>query len=185
MVYQEKLFTKKECEIIIKLAEPIKADTSDTFFDAVSGRVNYSDNLFKKSYNVSIIHNNDKTNWVFNKLLKWFSEKTNILIKPGLTINGGLIHKYNIGDLFEKHTDINIKFMDRRYNIGIQLNEGYIGGDYNYWLNNQIHTFSKEIGTAILYPVDILHEVTEITDGNRISFVTHIGSKLIKTNSLL
>lgn len=185
MVFEEQLFTESECQTIINLSERITTTTSDDFYDFNTGRVIYSDESFKKSYNVSIVNNNEKSSWIFERLLKWFSERTNILLKTDITLSGGLVHTYNIGDCFEKHVDINDEFINRRYNIGIQLNKDYEGGNYNYWVNNQVHSFSKEPGTAILYPVDILHEVTEITKGNRISFVTHIGKGLIKTKSLL
>lgn len=185
MVFEEKLFTESECELIINLSEPILKANSNHSYDVNTGRVTYSNESFKKSYNVSIVNNNEKSAWVFERLLKWFSEKTNISLKSGVTLSGGLVHTYNIGDCFEKHVDINDEFIDRRYNIGIQLNKDYEGGDYNYWINNQIYSFPKEPGTTILYPVDILHEVTEIKRGNRISFVTHIGKGLIKTKNLL
>lgn len=185
MVFEEQLFTESECQLIINLSEPIRSTISDDSFDVNTGRINYHDKSFKKSYNVSIINNNTKTNWIFQKLLKWFSEKTNTLLKEGVTLSGGLIHTYNVGDCFEKHIDINDEFIDRRYNIGIQLNKDYEGGNYKYWLNDEVYSFSKEPGTAILYSVDVLHEVTEITEGNRISFVTHVGKGLIKTKSLL
>lgn len=184
MVFQEKIFTESECQLIISLTEPI-IKTSDDSYDVNTGRVAYSNESFKKSYNVSIVNNNQKSAWIFRRLLKWFSEKTNIQLKPNITLSGGLVHIYNMGDCFEKHVDINDEFINRRYNIGIQLNNDYEGGDYNYWIGNQIYSFSKESGTVILYPVDMLHEITEITKGNRISFVTHIGKELIKTKSLL
>lgn len=184
MVFQEKIFTESECQLIISLTEPI-ITTSDDSYDVNTGRVAYSNESFKKSYNVSIVNNNQKSAWIFRRLLKWFSERTNTPLKDGVTLSGGLVHTYSVGDCFEKHIDITDEFIDRRYNIGIQLNNDYMGGDYNYWIDNQIYSFSKETGTAILYPVDMLHEVTEIKSGNRISFVTHIGKGLIKTKSLL
>ena len=185
MVFQEQLFTEKECEFIISLSKPITSTPSDNSFDINTGKVYYSDESFKKSYNVSSIINNKKSAWIFERLLKWFSEKTNTPLKDGITANVGLLHSYTVGDCFAKHIDINDTFINRRYNIGIQLNNDYKGGDYNYWIGNEIYSFSKVPGTAILYSVDLLHEITEITEGNRISFVTHIGKELIKTKSLL
>lgn len=184
MVFEEKLFTESECQSIISLAEPI-ITTSDDSYDVDTGRVTYSTESFKKSYNVSIVNNNQKSAWIFGRLLKWFSEKTKITLKNGITLSGGLIHTYSIGDCFEKHVDINDEFISRRYNIGIQLSNDYEGGDYNYWIGNQVYSFSKVPGTAILYPVDLLHEVTEIKEGNRISFVTHIDKSLLKPKSIL
>lgn len=185
MVFEEKLFTESECQSIINLSNPITSAPGDDSFDVNTGKVYYSDESFKKSYNVSIIINNEKSDWIFKRLLKWFSEKTNTPLKDGITLSVGLLHNYTVGDCFEKHIDINDKFINRRYNIGIQLNNDYEGGDYNYWIDNQIYSFSKVPGTVILYSADLLHEITEITKGNRISFVTHVGKELIKTKSLL
>jgi PKHD-type hydroxylase len=185
MVFEEQLFTESECQLIISLSEPILTSNSNDSYDANTGRITYFNESFKKSYNVSIVNNNGKSSWVFERLLGWFSRKMDVQLKNGMTLNGGLVHTYNIGDCFEKHVDINDEFIDRRYNIGIQLNNDYEGGDYNYWLNNTVYSFSKHPGTAILYPIDTLHEVTEIKSGTRISFVTHIGKGLIKNKGLL
>lgn len=185
MIFQEKIFTENECKLIIGLAKPIHNFTHHTEYNPITGKVHYFDKSFKKSYNVSIIHYDEKSKWIFKKLLKWFSEKTNIQIKDGVTLGSGLLHTYYTGDCFEKHIDVNDEFNDRCYNIGIQLNNDYSGGDYNYWINDNMYSFSKDIGNAILYPVNLLHEISEITNGIRISFVTHINKNLLKTKSII
>jgi hypothetical protein len=39
------------------------------------------------------------------------------------------LHRYTIGDHFAKHIDLAKGYEDRRYNLGIQLNEEYEGGE--------------------------------------------------------
>ena len=87
----------------------------------------------KISYNIYKIYNTNETKWMFNKLLKWFSEKNNVKLNDNSKPISCTLHQYIIGDNFIKHTDLNKGFEDRRYNIGIQLNDEYDGGEYVCW----------------------------------------------------
>jgi len=178
MVFEEILFTKDECINIIYSAKKFKpTEGVSNFFD--NERVFYKDENFKKSYDVFVIENSLANNWIFNRLMSWFEIKSQTTLNRNVKISKALLHKYKKGDLFEKHIDINNEHINRKYNIGIQLNNDYKGGNYNYWIENEMKTFSKEIGNVILYSADIPHEITEITYGQRISFVTHISKKLL------
>ena len=88
------------------------------------------------------------------------------------------LHKYSKGDSFMKHKDYNEKWPNRRWNLGIQLNENYRGGEYIcYDTNDKEILLSKEVGTAIAYDASTFHEIKEIVDGERWSIVLTILKK--------
>jgi predicted 2-oxoglutarate/Fe(II)-dependent dioxygenase YbiX len=74
--------------------------------------------------------------------------------------------------------------MDWIWNLGIQLNTNYVGGDYIcYNINNEVVNISKEIGNVVAYQSDVLHEIKEIASGVRYSMVIKIHSwELIHKN---
>jgi predicted 2-oxoglutarate/Fe(II)-dependent dioxygenase YbiX len=74
--------------------------------------------------------------------------------------------------------DFNSNFPNRRWNLGIQLNDNYSGGEYIcYDENNKEILLSKEVGNAIAYDATTLHEIKEIVDGERWSIVLTILKK--------
>ena len=58
----------------------------------------------------------------------------------------------------------------------------YSGGDTIVYSNNKI-TLSKEVGSGIIFPSSTDHELTEITNGERFSFVIMFKQSL--NNSLV
>lgn len=71
-------------------------------------------------------------------------------------------------------------FEERRYNLGIQLNDSYEGGEYVCWDDNDNEILiSKQIGTAISYHCRIWHEIKEIKSGERWSIVMPIKKRHI------
>jgi predicted 2-oxoglutarate/Fe(II)-dependent dioxygenase YbiX len=71
-------------------------------------------------------------------------------------------------------------FEDRRYNLGIQLNEDYEGGEYVcFGPNDEKIIISKEIGTGLAYHCSVPHEIKKITKGERWSIVMPITKKII------
>ena len=95
-----------------------------------------------------------------------------------------LAHRPQVGDSFSKHIDLAEGFDTRRYNLGIQLNDSYEGGEYVCWDdNNNEVLISKQIGTALSYHCRIWHEIKKITNGERWSIVMpikkqHINEKI-------
>jgi predicted 2-oxoglutarate/Fe(II)-dependent dioxygenase YbiX len=106
---------------------------------------------------------------------------------PNVKPYGCSLHKYSKGDSFTKHIDLNANFPDRRWNLGIQLNENYTGGEYVcYDENNNEIILSKEVGTAIAYNSTTLHEIREIHSGERWSIVAPIWKNwLLEKRNLL
>lgn len=189
MIKQEKLFTEQECNKIIEYSKIYK-NTDNSF--RLNPNVNIIDNRLTSadgvlSYYVFAIRNDLNTEWFFNKLINWFSLQSGIKLNPNQKIQMCTLHCYNTGDKFPKHTDLTREFEDRRYNLGIQLNNDYEGGEYLCWddKNNEV-LLSKETGTAVAYHCRIPHEIKEITNGKRWSIVMPIlDSEIIETKNLL
>ena len=82
--------------------------------------------------------------------------------------------------------DVNHIIAMRKLSLIMQLSadDDYCGGDINLNLNSMTHDNSKHTalthtmprkrGTIILFPSTLLHEVTPITSGTRISLVTWV-----------
>ena len=187
MIKQEKLFTKQECDKIIKYSNVYK-NTDKEFHPnvtVINNRLVSSNGAL--SYDVFVIPNDINTEWFFNKLINWFCLHSGIKLNPNQKIQKCTLHCYNTGDKFPKHIDLTKLSEDRRYNLGIQLNNNYEGGEYLCWddKNNEV-LLSKETGTAIMYHCRISHEIKEITKGERWSIVMPISDfEIIETKNLL
>jgi hypothetical protein len=187
MIYQEKIFTKEECDKIITYSNTYK--NTEGFFN--KQHIKIADNRIvsntgRFSYNVYAIPNNKNTEWVFNKLLNWFSLESGIKLNTAGKIQMCTLHCYSNGDSFAKHIDLMKGFENRRYNLGIQLNDSYEGGEYVCWDgNNNEVLISKQTGTALSYHCRIPHEIKKITNGERWSIVLPITkNQIIETKNL-
>jgi hypothetical protein len=188
MIYQEKIFTKEECDKIITYSNTYK--NTEGWFK--KEHIKITDNRLvgnnhKFSYNVYVITNDKNTEWFFNKLLNWFSLQNEIKLNTDRKLLMCTLHCYSDGDSFAKHIDLLPGFENRRYNLGIQLNDSYEGGEYVCWDgNNNEVLISKETGTALSYNCKIPHEIKKITKGERWSIVMPITKyQIIETKNFL
>jgi hypothetical protein len=191
MIYQQLLFNEEECNLIksyVKLqpTEFSKWFNTGNFFNFMDGNKLIATDS-KTSYRVFIIQNTTETAWMFNKLLKWFSDVNNIRLNYDNKVELCTLHQYSIGDKFTKHVDLTKEFDTRRYNLGIQLDDSYEGGEYICWDDNDNEVLiSKQTGTALSYHGRIWHEIKEITNGERWSIVMPVHKHhLIEKTSLI
>jgi len=187
MFYTINYFTNDECTKIIQYSEKYK---------------NYGFNLdwYKKIYNNDnrrknkeinlqgyIIPNDSETNWIFEKIKKYFEETTKIKFLKD--IDDIFLAKYSVGDVFPKHTDLTEKFPNRKYNIGIHLNDDYVGGEFKIWETQNVeeepNIFPKKEGTIFVYQPHQLHEISKINKGIRWSIVKIIESDLLEIKKTL
>ena len=190
MIYQEKIFTKEECDLIISYANPeMDIKKYFNFTETVTAKLdnNKLKMGFKTSYNVFVLLNDETNKWFFDKLTNWFEKTSNIKLNNENKISYCTLHRYDIGDRFVKHVDITEGFERRRYNIGIQLNDNYEGGEYVIWDDNENEIIiSKETGTALAYHGRLFHEINKITEGERWSIVMPLNDfNIIEKKSLL
>lgn len=88
--------------------------------------------------------------------------------------------KYEEGDFFDWHADSNdTVFKDRFYTIVLQLNDGYVGGEFQLLTNREI-TLEKGVGNLFIFPSEVVHRVKPITSGIRYSLVNWLKLKQIE-----
>lgn len=181
MIYYEKIFDKDECNKIINYHK-IYTDIIDHYPKEFTNGNVISDDLESFKYETYVINNDSETSWFFDKLLNWFSEKNKIDLDRKLRTCS--LHRYVSGNFFKRHIDLSKGYHNRRYNLGIQLNEDYTGGEYVYWDNYENELLiPKEVGTAISYHCRLPHEIKEIKSGERWSIVMPISYYNIKEKS--
>ena len=160
MIYQEQIFTKEECNEIVQYSK-IYTNVEGYYTDKVkiiNNRLTSLNGGF--GYNVYVILNDEKTKWFFDKLLTWFSLVSKIQIHQNEKIDFCSLHCYIKGDRFPRHIDLNNGYTNRRYNLGIQLNNDYEGGEYVCLDKNENEILiSKETGTALSYHCSVPHEI--------------------------
>lgn len=194
MIYQEVIFTKEECDTIIDYKNKyhsfiltpelsLLSNTRTVYHEEKNfNGVGYDNSKdWIKRYDVWDIPINEETFWFYDRIYKWFSKLSNIQIERGKYFNRSdaahKIHEYNVGDKFDLHADQNDGSIDRIWNLGIQLNSDYKGGDYICYDKNNIPiSISKKTGNVMAYSSDVLHEIHEILQGKRYSLVVKIHS---------
>lgn len=88
-------------------------------------------------------------------------------------------------DFYTSHSDDSYKFnLFRKLSVSVQLTnpQDYHGGDlvfYRHTLSESV-VAPKNIGTVIVFPSFVIHEVTKITSGTRKSLVTWINGPRFK-----
>ena len=179
MIYQEKIFSVEECELIKKFSEKSPDIKPYYVFDNYAAEIVGENKIVFKgdntSYNSYVILNNKDTSWMFEKILNWFESVSGVKINRSYKVANCTLHRYEEGDGFVRHQDLGYGFTSRRYNLGIQISSNYEGGDYVCWdaKENEI-ILSKEMGTALAYHCRVWHEIREVTKGERWSIVMPI-----------
>ena len=170
MIFQKKMFTKEECESIIYLSKNIEKKDSNLYFK--------NENDIK--YNVWNIDRNKNTQWIFDRLLQYFTNTTLIKIKKELDIIH--LHNYKPGNKFTKHKDD--LYPTQIHNIGVCLNDDYTGGEFVLYEPYEI--LPKKQGEIYTFPSLREHAVKEITDGERWSIISflHIDNLELKKGLL-
>jgi predicted 2-oxoglutarate/Fe(II)-dependent dioxygenase YbiX len=106
-------------------------------------------------------------NWFLVKIKKWLNSNSIILVKNPVLYT---ILKYTKGCYFKEHRDLApYGTSNKIYTLIIELTNSneYEGGEFI--LEGKV--VEKNIGDAILFQSYKLHELTEITSGERMSFV--------------
>jgi len=172
--YSEKVFSKIECEKIIKIAknEGLVKGTTRGKTD-----VRLSD--------ITWLYANDDLQWVFRKITDVVLFLNNKYFNFDIFgLNEGLqFTNYKApSDKYGKHIDRSHDTLVRKLSISIQLTDpkDYQGGELFLYEDEKGLEMSKEQGTLILFPSFILHEVKPVTKGERNSLVSWVTGKQFK-----
>jgi len=172
--YWDNLFTKKECEKIIKVAK------KKGFIEATT-----IDKTKVRSSNITWLYASDDLQWVFQRVTDTVLNLNDRFFKFDLFgLNEGFQftnYKAPSGK-YGKHIDRCIDIPVRKLSLSIQLTDPkeYEGGDLCLYQEEKGDVMKKEQGTLILFPSYILHEVKPITKGERNSLVSWVTGKQFK-----
>jgi PKHD-type hydroxylase len=165
------IFTKEECDTIIKYGETLEKNKGEVF------KVN--DNYEIRNSEVSWIQVNPETEWIYRKCTdliniansQFFNYDLNFIEQLQFTFYDSKENSF-----YGKHMDSQNQYsknMFRKLSFAIQLNDPseYTGGDFIMHLSENSPPADKKLGMAYVFPSFILHEVTPVTSGSRYSLV--------------
>lgn len=142
-MFQSKLFTKEECDMIMSFNKEYKGYSHILRDD--------------RDYEEWLIDSNK-----FNFLIKNLKSEFKIKSLPD-----GRIICYKVGNYFSLHKDRYSLHPDRYKTLIIQLSDNYEGGVLE--VNNKI--VDKSIGNTVIFDSNAYHSVSAITQGTRYSLV--------------
>lgn len=159
------IFTQNECDRIISYVS--KADMN------IRGEKYGKSTTFKTCKLTST----NETNWIFDKLYEFLETSLNLkVVQP---LENLMINKYDENDSFIKHQDF--YFKNQIYNIVVNLNNEYTGGDFLLYEPDYILT--KNVGNACIFEYTRWHEVKKIEAGCRWSMIGFFLKNNIKHNN--
>lgn len=173
--WRSEVFSKEECEKIIRIAKEtgmVEAVTHDGKTDI---RVS----------NVSWLYPIDELHWAYRKITDHVLALNKKYFKFDVSgINEGFQftnYKAPSGN-YGKHVDRSHNFVIRKLSLSVQLSDpkDYEGGDLCLYESDKSKIMKKDQGTLILFPSFILHEVTPVTKGERNSLVAWVTGKQFK-----
>jgi hypothetical protein len=157
VLYQRVLLNKDECSYLIKYRNNVNQTLND------GGYPNRTDINYKQW---TILRNED-LEFLFKRVISFVEEKFNVKVTNFEETSW--IYQYEINDGYIMHTD---NILNRRFTIGVQLNDDYEGGDLMVDYNGKRTTVSKEIGNCYIFESSLLHGVSPIISGERFNFLT-------------
>jgi len=178
--YATNCFTQEEINEIIKLGET-----------SVSGGgelENGISNLSVRNCKISWIEPNENSTSVFLKLSEIVNSLNDKFYRYDLTEMESLqFTEYNSESqgFYRSHSDDGYKFnLFRKLSVSVQLSDpaDYAGGDLVFYRNtlSECTVAPKELGTVIVFPSFVIHEVKKITAGTRRSLVTWVNGPRFK-----
>jgi hypothetical protein len=168
MIHQKILFTKEECEYLINYK-------NNGVYRNNGGYKNRNDISYKQW---TIFRNND-LDFLFDKIISFAEISFNVKIENFK--EESWIYQWEVNDGYVMHRD-NIK--NRKFIIGVQLNDEYVGGDLMVDCGNEISIVDKTIGNCYTFESATLHGVSPIISGNRFNVLTFFPTYNIKYNKV-
>lgn len=174
--YWKNLFTKEECEKIIKLANKEEKKQA-TIFSGVDK--NYRDS------NIIWLYPDKELEWVFRRVTDAVTELNSKFFKFDLfgMLEGFQFTNYKAPNgKYKKHVDRAFNNQVRKLSLTIQLSDPkkYKGGELVLYDGEKGISMEKEQGMLTAFPSFVLHEVKQVTKGERNSLVCWITGKPFK-----
>jgi PKHD-type hydroxylase len=153
--------------------------------NATTGNNNLSASIRRSK--VSWIKTNEVTEWIYRNLTDSVNEVNNSVFKYDLTMIENLQFTYYGEEetgFYTKHVDpiVWTNPHNRKLSFVIQLSDPseYDGGELKLHCSDNPITIPKQKGLAVFFPSFVLHEVTEVTRGNRYTLVGWVHGPAFK-----
>jgi len=178
--YATNCFNQEEIDKIIKLGETQAIKKAEL--------ENGTSNRSVRNCMMSWIEVEDESKDIFLKLSDIVNSLNDKFYKYDLTEMESLQYtKYDseTTDFYASHSDDGYKFnLFRKLSVSVQLSDPleYEGGELVFYRNTLLENSiaPKQIGTVIVFPSFVIHEVKKITVGTRKSLVTWINGPRFK-----
>lgn len=177
MIYQQKIFSKEECDKILKLSDNLELR---------DGRSRYSKDNMCADFDEYWVSDNQDATW-FMERIKLFAEN-HLKLKLKKLKSDVAILKYKEGQGIDKHIDYNPTSIDiRMYTVGVMLNTDWDGGEFIITdsISKEESVLNKEIGNTYIFDAFSPHVVNKVIRGVRCVLITHILNSEIKKSDLL
>jgi PKHD-type hydroxylase len=170
----ENAFSDEECDEIIEIGE------NAYLFE---GLVGGSDNVKRKHIRDSIVGfvgYSEDTSWIFDRLAHYAVQANNESWNFDLIGFGDdfqYTKYYGGGGHYSWHADIGETCSHRKISMVLQLCDEteYQGGDLQFFVGPGETSASKKRGTLIMFPSFLMHRVTPVDSGVRMSLVSWIS----------
>lgn len=178
--YATNCFDQKEIDMIIQLGKS-RCGGKAELENGVS-------NSSIRNCSISWIDVDNESSSIFVKLSEIVNTLNNKFYKYDLTEMESLQfteYSSETKDFYTSHSDDGYKFnLFRKLSVSVQLSNPseYDGGDLVFYRNtlSESAVAPKEIGTVIVFPSFVIHEVQKITAGTRKSLVTWVNGPRFK-----
>ena len=169
MLFQKILFSNEECDFLLNYKNNVIQTCDDG---------NYP-NRTDVNYSQWTVQRNNDLEFVYRKIENFIHEMFGVeIIKFD---EEGWIYEYSLNDGYGMHRD---NVFNRRFTIGIQLNEEYEGGDLQVEIDNKIINVNKNKGNCYIFESHLLHGVKPVTFGNRYNFLTFMKKNNYKETNI-
>lgn len=164
---QEILFSKKECDLILKKYATKPIDGNQVHKSSISYTYKNMDDV--------------EDRWILDKFILWVSKELDVSVDwENADSNEFYLQTYVKGDKFNRHTD---SIHNRLYGLGLLLNDDFEGGEFII-NNTETFNFQKIIGNCYFFESIHEHELYEIKEGIRNVVLIFFKKSQIKHNKL-
>jgi len=178
--YATNCFTQEEVAEIIKIGEQCAGGQAELENGVSNSEI--------RNCKISWIEVDQRSTNIFLKLSEIVNTLNDKFYKYDLTEMESLqFTEYNseTRDFYTSHSDDGYKFnLFRKLSVSVQLSDPaeYSGGELAFYRNtlSECSVAPKDIGTVIVFPSFVIHEVKKITAGTRKSLVTWVNGPRFK-----
>lgn len=165
----EAAFGPEECDRIIALRTEMKV-----------GETSFPDAGLQRDSRICWVRPSPDSAWMFEKLRQAVVHVNNTVYRVELDgfTEPLQIAEYGVGNFYDWHLDIGRNESSiRKISFIVQLSDeaDYEGGEFEVLSSVHPVAVPKTRGTIVLFPSYILHRVTKVTRGTRMSLVGWVG----------